>query len=306
MGNQDVIGIIGLGSMGAPVASRIIQAGRWSTVVYDLNPASAAKLEAAGAQVANSPRAVAEQANVVLTVLPNGPDVDAVADGPDGVLAGAPPGLLWLEMSTIDPEVTRRLATRAAKQQVRVLDAAIGGITAQAGQGKLLLMVGGDEADVEDSRPILDHIGEQVHHCGPVGAGVTMKLVNNLLAGVTFAATCEAMLVGRKGGLSVDTMRAVLAGTAADTAHLRRSIPARVVPRDFTPGFRLDLMRKDASLALSLAHRLGVPLPLGALVQEWRTAAANRGLSSQDSTALVQVLEDLAGITLTAETPAIA
>jgi 3-hydroxyisobutyrate dehydrogenase-like beta-hydroxyacid dehydrogenase len=227
--------------------------------------------------------------------------VEQVADGPDGLLAGARSGLLWLEMSTIDPEVTRRVADRAAEQQVTVLDAAIGGATAQVTEGALLFMVGGEPAEVDRARPVLGLLGEVVH-CGPTGSGVSMKLVNNMLAGVTFVATCEALLLGRKAGLSVDTMRQVLSRTAANTMHLHRSIPSRVIPRNFEPGFRLDLMYKDAGLAMDLAHRLGAPQSLAALVQELRTAAMSRGLATHDTTVLVQILETLAGIQVNEET----
>jgi 3-hydroxyisobutyrate dehydrogenase-like beta-hydroxyacid dehydrogenase len=143
---------------------------------------------------------------------------------------------------------------------------------------------------------VLALLARTIHHCGPVGAGVTMKLVNNLLAGVAYAATCEALLLGRRAGLGLETMLDVLSTTMADNAHLRRTVAAKVIPRAFAPGFRLALQRKDAHLALELGGSLGVPLPLGAVAQQLRSVALAQGLADHDSSALIGVLERLAGI----------
>ena len=296
MDNQQTVGLIGLGNMGSAIATRLMACDQ-SLVVYDISPAAVSRLTKKGVTAATSPRNVAEQADIVLTVLPNGPDVEAVADGPHGVWASAQPGLLWLEMSTIDPEVTRRLAKRGAEQRVTVMDAAIGGLTGDAVEGKLLLMVGGNEADVARAASFLSLLGEIVP-CGPTGAGVSMKLVNNQLAGVAFTATCEALLLGRKAGLSFETMQRVLSGTAANTAHLHRSVPERVLKRNFEPGFCFNLMVKDAGLALTLAHRLGSPQLLATVVQELRLTALSQDLGDKDVTSFIQVLEQLAGIRL--------
>jgi 3-hydroxyisobutyrate dehydrogenase-like beta-hydroxyacid dehydrogenase len=291
----ETIGVVGLGSMGGAVALRLAAVG-CRLVVFDLAPAAVQRLVAAGASAAASPREVAGQADVVLTILPNGPDVERAAGGDDGLLAGARPGQLWIEMSTIDPAVTRRLAEQAALAGVRVIDAAIGGLTTHAPSGDLVLMVGAADAELARARPVLALLARTIHHCGPVGAGVTMKLVNNLLAGVAYAATCEALLLGRRAGLGLETMLDVLSTTMADNAHLRRTVAAKVIPRAFAPGFRLALQRKDAHLALELGGSLGVPLPLGAVAQQLRSIGLSQGLADHDSSALIGVLECLAGI----------
>lgn len=283
--------------MGGAVALRLASVG-CRLLVFDVAPAAVDRLVAAGATAARSPREVAAGAAIVLTILPDGPDVTRAAEGPDGLLAGAHPELLWIEMSTIDPDVTRTLATRAETTGLHLIDAAIGGLTTHAPTGQLVLMVGAGEAELARARPLLSLLAATIHHCGPVGAGVTMKLVNNLLAGVVYAADCEALLLGRRAGLSVETMLDVLSTTMADNAHLRRSIAAKAIPRAFTPGFRLALQRKDAHLALELAGRLGISLPLGAATQQLRSIGLARGLAHQDSSSLVGVLEHLAGIDL--------
>ena len=288
--------------MGGAVAQRLAAVG-CSLLVFDIDHEAVGRLVAAGARAAGSPREVAAGADVVLTILPDGPDVVRAADGPDGLLGGARPGALWIEMSTIDPQVTRTLAGRAADVGLSLMDAAIGGLTSHAPHGQLVLMVGADDAQLDRARPILSHLAATIHHCGAVGSGVTMKLVNNLLAGVIYAADCEALLLGRRAGLSVETMLDVLSTTMADNAHLRRTVDARAIPRAFDPGFRLALQRKDAHLALELAGRLGISLPLGAATQQLRAIALAHGLANQDSSALVGVHELLAGIDLRSGDP---
>ena len=169
-----------------------------------------------------------------------------------------------------------------------------------AEMGKLLFMVGGSSDDFRKARKFLAHLGRCVH-CGPVGSGVTMKLINNQLAGVTLVATLEALLMGRKAGLRFSDMQEVLSGTAANTAHLHRSVPERIIKRDFEDGFGMDLMVKDAGLALGLAQRLGVPQSLGAVVQQLRSRALNQGWGNKDTTIIAKVLEELAGADLAFE-----
>ncbi|MHB8618733.1 MAG: NAD(P)-dependent oxidoreductase [Chloroflexota bacterium] len=292
-----VIGVVGLGKMGQPIAERLLAAGA-QVAVYDVNNEATAKLVQAGATSAETPAELASECQYICTVVPDGTDVEAAFAAPDGVLAGMHDGLLCLEMSTIPPEVTRRVAGWVCDRGGRLVDAAIGRGIPFAADGRLLFMVGGSLDDVARARAVLDILGDTVRHCGDVGAGVTMKLVNNLLGGVTLAATCEALLLGRKAGLSLQTMIEVLSGTAAATPHLSMAVPNRMAPRNFEPGFRLDLARKDADLAISLGRKLGVPVIIAAVAQELRVAAIGRGLGSKDSSAIVCLLEDLAGTTI--------
>lgn len=293
---QNKIGIIGLGNMGSAVTRRLLAKDQ-TLVVYDLDPEAITRMVEFGATSASSARALAEQVDIIITILPNGPHVEAAARGSDGILANPKSNLIWLEMSTIDPNITRQLADQAAKHQVLLMDVAIGKLPMHALKGELLLMAGGDNEQLQQISSLLAFLGEWVH-CGPTGAGVSMKLINNQLAGVTFAATCEALLLGRKAGLSFDTMTQVLSRTAANTAHLQGSMAQRVLPRMFEPGFRFDLMVKDAGLTLSMAEQLESPQLLGALVQQLRTMGLNQILQAQDTSAFVQIFEQLAGTQL--------
>ena len=299
MAEKIKVGIIGLGQMGSPVAGRLLCEGV-PLVAYDINPEAVQRIVDKGAAVASSPADVARQCNILLTVLPNGPHVSSVAEGEEGVLASGNPDLMWLEMSTIDPEVTRNVSAKCSQKRIQMIDTAIGGLTVDAEAGRLLFMVGGSDEDFEKASEFLAYLGRSVH-CGETGAGVTMKLINNQLAGVTLAATIEVLLMGRKAGLRFTDMREVLSGTAANNAHLHRALPERIIKRDFEDGFGMNLMVKDAGLALDLAQRLGTPQTLGALVQQLRQRAINQGWGDKDTTIITKVFEELANTNLTFE-----
>lgn len=285
-------GIIGLGDMGAPVATRLLER-KVDLYVHDINPDSVSRLVEKGAKALGSPRELASECDILMTVLPNGPHVQSVAEGEEGILASGNSELMWLEMSTIDPEITKGISSRGETVGIQILDTSIGGLTVDAADGKLLFMVGASDAQFEAASGFLSHLGRCVH-CGPVGAGVTMKLINNQLAGVNLVATLEAILIGRKAGLKFKDMREVLSGTAADNAHLHRSIPGRILNRNFDDGFGMNLMIKDAGLALDLAERLGVPQSLAPRAQELRQHAIENGWDRKDTTIIAKVLEELA------------
>ena len=217
-----------------------------------------------------------------------------MAGGENGILATENSDLMWLEMSTIDPEITKGISNRCGETNIQFLDTAIGGLTVDAEAGKLLFMVGGSDVDFDKASAFLTHLGRCVH-CGPTGSGVTIKLINNQLAGVTLAATIEALLIGRKAGLRFKDMKEVLSGTAADNAHLHRALPERIIPRDFDNGFSMDLMIKDAGLAIDLAERLAAPNYLGGLVQDIRQRAIEKGWNQKDRTIIAKVFEEKAG-----------
>ena len=299
MAEKIKVGIIGLGQMGSPVAGRLLCEGV-PLVAYDINPEAVQRIVDKGAAVASSPADVARQCNILLTVLPNGPHDSSVAEGEEGFLASGNPDLMWLEMSTIDPEVTRNVSAKCSQKRIQMIDTAIGGLTVDAEAGRLLFMVGGSDEDFEKASEFLAYLGRSVH-CGETGAGVTMKLINNQLAGVTLAATIEVLLMGRKAGLRFTDMREVLSGTAANNAHLHRALPERIIKRDFEDGFGMNLMVKDAGLALDLAQRLGTPQMLGALVQQLRQRAINQGWGDKDTTIITKVFEELANTNLTFE-----
>ncbi|MCZ6672527.1 MAG: NAD(P)-dependent oxidoreductase [Verrucomicrobia bacterium] len=290
--NELRAGIIGLGQMGSPVAGRLLQQGVPLTA-YDIDAAPVQRIVEKGASPAESPADVAKNSDVLITVLPNGPHVESVALGDDGILSSGNKNLMWLEMSTIDPQVTQGLVTRCDEVDIQMLDTAIGGLTVDAEEGRLLFMVGGTPENFENACTFLSHLGRCVH-CGPTGAGVTMKLINNQLAGVNLVATIEALLMGRKAGLKFSDMQQVLSSTAANNAHLHRSVPDRIIKRNFEDGFSMNLMVKDAGLALDLAQRLGAPQTIGALVQQLRMRALNNGWGDKDTTIIAKVLEELA------------
>ncbi len=299
MGDRIKAGMIGLGQMGSPLAGRLLQQ-RVPLIAYDLNPEALLKVVEKGAEPADSPVDVADQCDVLMTVLPNGPHVESVAIGDRGILTTRNRKLMWLEMSTIDPQVTKSVSSKCRAKDIPLLDASIGGLTVDAEAGRLLFMVGGSPENFEEAEAFLVPLGRCVH-CGPVGSGVTMKLINNQLAGVTLAATIEALLIGRKAGLTFADMQQVLSGTAANNAHLHRAIPERVIKRDFENGFSMNLMVKDAGLALDLAQRVGVPQSLGSLVQEYRQKALDHDWGEKDTTIIAKVFEGLAGVDLAFE-----
>lgn len=296
MSRSSIAGIVGLGKMGAPIARRLLHQGV-SLVAFDIDSEALQRIEEHGATAADSPRDVANQCDFILTVLPNGPHVESVADGDTGILATDNADLNWLEMSTIDPEVSKGLGKRCQKNGIRFLDTAIGGLTVDAEAGKLLFMVGGTDEEFDIASGFLTHLGRCVH-CGPTGSGVTIKLINNQLAGVTLAATIEALLIGRKTGLRFKAMKEILSGTAADNAHLHRALPERIIPRDFDDGFSMDLMIKDAGLAIDLADRLQSPNKLGKLVQDIRQGAIDKGWNGKDTTIIAKVFEEMANADL--------
>lgn len=288
------IGFIGLGIMGKPMARNLMRAG-YPLVVHNRSQGPVAELVAAGAQAAPSPRAVAEQADVVITMLPNSPDVERVLLGPDGVLAGARPGLLYIDMSSIDPGVTRALAARLAEKGVRMIDAPVSGGEPRAIDGTLAIMVGGSEEDFQRALPILRAMGSTVVRVGEVGAGNVAKLANQVLVAVHLAAMAEALVLAAKAGVDPERVYQAIRGGLAGSAVLDAKVP-RILDRQFQPGFRVRLHIKDLANALAAGHQVGAPLPLTAAVMEMMQALKVDGLAEADHGALVRFYEKLANV----------
>ena len=292
------VGVIGLGNMGRPIARNILMGG-FEVAVYDLNQAAVQSLVEQGAKAASRPADVAMGADLVLTILPDGPDVEQTVLGENGVFTSAREGMVLADLSTVNPAVSRRLAEEGRKRNVRVLDAAMARSVAQAERGELVLMVGGVQEDLDACRPVFDRIATDIHFCGPNGTGATMKLINNLLGGVAMAASCEALLLGVKAGLAPETMLAVLGTTGGNNATLESLVRPKVLARNFEPpSFALNLQYKDARLALDLAAEVGAALPIGALVQQLRSVARARGRGGWDTAAIATVFEELDGAEL--------
>jgi 2-hydroxy-3-oxopropionate reductase len=287
------VGVIGLGIMGAPMARNLLRAGHTITV-HSRTRARVEALVAAGAGAADSPAAVAAATDAVVTMLPDTPDVEAVLAGPAGVLAGARPGLLAIDMSTIAPDAARALAARAAAGGVSLLDAPVSGGERGAVAGTLSIMVGGDAAAFERAGPILAALGRRVTYMGGPGQGQMTKLVNQVVGAVTLAAVAEGVLLAARAGLDPAAMVQALEGGAATSWMLAEQAP-RMQRRDFAPGFMVRLQQKDLRLALAAAGRLAVPLPMTALVHQLFAAVEAHGGGALGTQALVTALEALAG-----------
>jgi 2-hydroxy-3-oxopropionate reductase len=291
-----VIGFIGLGIMGKPMACNLLSAG-YSLVVHNRSRPAQDELVARGARRASSPREVAEQADLVITMLPDSPDVELVTLGAGGLIEGAHPGLIHIDMSTITPSVAREVARALAGKGVRCLDAPVSGGDVGARQGTLSIMVGGDAETFEMVRPVLSVLGKAATYCGPNGAGQTVKACNQVLTAVTVAGISEALVLGIKAGVDPEIIVRVLSSGLARCGILENR-GQRMVRGDFEPGFRIRLHHKDLGIVRQTSRDCGAPLPVTSVVSEVFATALAQGLGELDHTALLAVLERLAGIDL--------
>jgi 4-hydroxybutyrate dehydrogenase/sulfolactaldehyde 3-reductase len=292
---QQRIGLIGLGSMGRGMGGNLLKHG-FPLTVFDANPDAAESLP--GAMVALSPRLVAERSDIIITVLPDSPDVEATALGPDGIAAGARPGTLLVDCSTIAPAASLAIGEALAARGVRMIDAAMGRSSPEAQAGTLLFMVGASPEDFATIEPLLRAMGSDVFHVGPPGHGITLKLIHNLLSLTMLAASAEAMVLAGKAGLDLRRTLEVLQASTTGHGHLRGAIPNQVLTGDYTPGFRIVLGQKDMRLGRDLAARLGVPLQTLAIAGEVYTAAVGKGRGDWASGAIATVLEEIVGLRL--------
>jgi 3-hydroxyisobutyrate dehydrogenase-like beta-hydroxyacid dehydrogenase len=289
------VGFIGLGTMGGPMAQNLLKKGHRLTVA-DAQPAAVAALTAAGATTAATPREVAAASDIVITMLPDAPDVERVALGPDGIVAGIRPGSIYIDMSTIDPGTTRKVGAAIAAKGAAMIDSPVGKTADAAVAGTLTLMVGGPADVVVRCRPVLDAMGTDFFHCGELGAGQTMKLINNLLATAVSEASIEALVTGTKSGLTLDTMMSVLRTTMAWNNALAIALPKRPLAGDFSPGFMMKLAHKDCRLALQMVESLGVTAPVGKAALASLDEGLKRGLQDHDVGALLRLREEAAGV----------
>jgi 2-hydroxy-3-oxopropionate reductase len=289
---RETVGFVGLGVMGAPMARNLLQAGH-SLVVHSRSRGPVDELAEAGAEPASSPREVAERAGVVITMLPDSAAVEDVVVGSDGVLAGASSGDLLIDMSTIHPTVSVAIAEAARERGVAVLDAPVSGGDVGARDGALSIMVGGEPADLERARPLLDVLGKTIVHVGEHGAGQVVKACNQVVVGITIAAVSEALVLGSKAGVDPERILDVLGGglAANRVMEMRRH---NFLEHDFTPGFRIDLHHKDLGIALESGGEYGVPLPVTALVQQGFRALRAKGHGGDDHSGLLALVEELA------------
>ena len=289
------IGFIGLCTMGGPMARNLIRKGH-ALVVSDMQPAAVAALVEAGATRAASPREIAAQSEIVITMLPDAPDVERVALGADGIVAGLAKGALYIDMSTIDPATTRKVGAAVMAKGATMIDSPVGKTADAAVAGTLTLMVGGSADAVARARPVLDCMGTDFFHCGELGAGQTMKLINNLLATAVSEASIEALVTGTKSGLTLDTMLSVLRTTMAWNNALAIAMPKRPLAGDFSPGFMMKLAHKDCRLALQMVEGLGVTAPVGRAAFASLEEGLQRGLADLDVGALLKLREEPVGV----------
>ncbi len=286
------VGFVGLGLMGRPMAHNLLRAG-FRLTVHNRTAAKAASLVEAGARQAASPAEVARDSDVVVTMVTDGPDVEAVVAGENGVLSGAHAGLIWIDMSTISPETTRRLGEMAAARGVESLDAPVSGGPPGAEAGTLSIMVGGRQEVFEACLPVLRAMGQTVVHMGDLGAGQVTKACNQVAIAATMAGVAEALVLGARAGVDPRRIREALLGGYAASRVLEVH-GERMIEHAFAPGFFVKLHDKDLHIVLSMARALGIAAPISALVAQQFNALVAAGDGELDNSALVKVYEELA------------
>ena len=288
------IGFIGLGIMGKPMSKNLLKAG-YDVTVCDINAAAVAEVVALGAKSAATPKDVAAVTDIVITMLPNSPQVKTVVLGPNGVLEGARPGTLVVDMSSIAPLAAQEVAKALAEKGVRTLDAPVSGGEPKAIDATLSIMVGGDAAAFEEALPILKCVGASAVRVGDVGAGNVTKLANQVIVALNIAALSEAMTLATKAGVDPELVFNAIKGGLAGSTEMNAKAPL-IIDRKFDPGFRINLHIKDLNNAIETAHDVGVPLPLTAGVMEIMQALKIDGCGENDHGALVKYYEKLAKV----------
>ncbi|HEV2235174.1 MAG TPA: NAD(P)-dependent oxidoreductase [Ktedonobacterales bacterium] len=297
------VGFIGMGHMGSGMARRLLDAG-YPLTVFDRTLAHAAPLSRHGASVAQSPAELAGRSQVVMLCVTDDAAQEQVTLGPDGALAGVRNGAVIIDLSTVSPGASRRLAQAAHEHGIAVLDAAVSGSVPQVEQGSLVIFVGGEPEVFERCRPLLEVLGKSMFHMGPSGSGTTMKLVANTLLGLGMQALAEAIALGEKTGLEKSRLLDVLEQTAVLTPGQKTKL-VNVEREEYPTQFALSLIHKDLRLVLDEAYAASVPMPSTAAAQQVYTAAIAKGLEA-DFSVLIHFMEDLAGVAGIAEAPATA
>jgi 2-hydroxy-3-oxopropionate reductase len=287
----DTVGFIGLGIMGKPMAENLIEAG-YELVAYNRTREKAEELD--GATVAETPKEVAQQSDVIITMLPDSPQVEEVLSGEDGVLEGVKEGALVVDMSTISPVVTEELADEASERGASMLDAPVSGGDVGAIDGTLSIMVGGSEEDFGRALPLFEVMGNTVTHVGRVGTGQVAKAANQIVVALTIEAVSEALVLGSKGGVPPEKILDVLGGGLAGNKvmEVKRE---KMLEHSFDPGFRVELHHKDLGIALAAGREYGVTLPVTAIVDQMLETLKLLGRGDQDHSALLTLIEESSG-----------
>ena len=291
---MSIIGFIGLGIMGRPMAKNLLKAGH-QLIVHDVVRGSVDEVVANGAARGASSSDVASKSDIVITMLPDGPDVEAAVLGPGGVLEGARKGCILVDMSSISPMVSQKIGAACAAKGIDFLDAPVSGGEPKAIDGTLAIMVGGEARVFETVKPILEKLGSSVLLTGPVGAGNVTKLANQIMVACNIAAMGEALVLATRAGLDPEVVFNAVKGGLAGSTVLNAKAPM-VIGRNFKPGFRIRLHQKDLRNALLAGESMQVPLPLTALVQQMLITLMNDGKGDLDHSAIVNYIEQGAGI----------
>ena len=288
------VGFIGLGIMGKPMSRNLIKAGH-QVVVYDIGPESVAAMAASGASAGKSAKDVAARSDITITMVPDGPEVEAAVLGPEGALEGAKAGAIIVDMSSISPIVAQKVGVACAAKGVQFLDAPVSGGEPKAIDGTLAIMVGGKQEVFDKVLPLFQAMGSSATLTGPIGAGNVTKLANQMMVAVNIAAMAEALVLATKAGLDPEVVFNAVKGGLAGSAVLNAKAPM-LIARNFKPGFRIRLHQKDLRNALLVAESMKVSLPFTSLAQQVLMALMNSGRGDLDHSAIATFVEDMAKI----------
>ena len=288
------VGFVGLGTMGGAMAANVARAG-FAVTAWNRTPGRAAELADLGVRLAASPVEVAAASDLVVTIVSDTPDVEAVLFGDRGIAAGATPGMLVVDMSTIAPSATRDFAARLARLGVGMLDAPVSGGSEGAKKSTLSIFVGGEAADLDRARPVLAAMGSTITHVGPIGAGQAVKAVNQVILAGAYLGVAEGVVLAIKAGLDVEQVVAALSGGAAQSWVLANR-SGRMLENDYPLGFKVALHRKDLGIALQLARETGAALPISALCEQIEAGLIGKGHGDDDVSAVARTIRELSGL----------
>lgn len=286
------LGFIGLGIMGKPMVKNLLKAGH-EVIVYDVIQSNMDQAVAEGADPANSSKEVAEQCKLIITMLPNSPHVKSVVMGENGVLDGAQPGTILIDMSSIAPQASQEICKACGEKGVKMIDAPVSGGEPKAVDGTLSIMVGGDEEVFKEVYDILIVMGGSAVHCGDIGAGNTTKLANQIIVALNIAAVSEAFMLSTKAGVNPIKVFDAIKGGLAGSTVMNAKVPM-ITEGNFEPGFKINLHIKDLNNALETGHNVGAPLPLASQVMEMLQTLKADGLGDKDHSAIAKYYEKVA------------
>jgi len=289
------IGFIGLGAMGKPMAVNLLKEG-YAVFAFDVNRTNVDEIKPLGATACENGSAVAAAADVIITSLPNAAIVEAVMVGAEGIFGQCQKGTVIVDMSSVSPSSTLKMAAIAAPMGISYVDAPVSGGTKGAEAGTLTIMVGATEAVFEKIKPILEVIGSDIYHVGPTGTGDAVKIVNNLMLGCNMATLAEALILGVKCGLKVETMQQIISKSSGRSYVMDAKLEKFIMKDDFEGGFAMDLQHKDLGLALEAGKENNIPLPMTALATQIFESGRASGLGREDMSAIIKVWEKITNV----------